>query len=54
MIVYVEQKRYDELIRKEALLENIKRLHGGATEFVFRDAVGHLLKTDAVKKHERD
>lgn len=42
--VIVERDRYDELLRKEALLDTIVKLHGRMTEYVFRDAVGYLLK----------
>jgi hypothetical protein len=50
--VLVNQSRYDELLHKEALLDTIKRLHDKMTEYAFRDAVGHLLKTEAVKSDE--
>ena len=42
--VEVRQDRYDELLRKEALLETIEKLHGRMSEYVFRDAVAYLLK----------
>ena len=45
-VVPVSQRRYDELLRKEALLDTIEKLHGRMTEYVFRDAVGYLLNTD--------
>lgn len=45
-VVGVRQERYDELLRKEALLESIKKLHGRMSDYVFRDAVGYLLKTE--------
>ena len=45
-VVPVSQTRYDELLRKEALLDTIEKLHGRMTEYVFRDAVGYLLNTD--------
>ena len=45
-VVPVSQNRYDELLRKEALLDTIEKLHGRMTEYVFRDAVGYLLNTD--------
>ena len=45
-VIGVQQERYDELLRKEALLESIKKLHGRMSDYVFRDAVGHLLKTE--------
>ena len=47
----VQQARYDELIRKEALLDTIKRLHGKSSSLSFHDVVGHLLKTEG-KTHE--
>lgn len=46
MIIEVKQERYDELLRKEATLMNIERLYDRMSEYVFRDAVGHLLKTE--------
>ena len=42
-VVGVKQERYDELLRKEALLDTIEKLHGRMSEYVFRDAVGYLL-----------
>ena len=42
--IVVTRNRYDELLRKEAMLETIEKLHGRMTEYVFRDAVGYLLK----------
>ena len=42
--IVVGRNRYDELLRKEAMLETIEKLHGRMTEYVFRDAVGYLLK----------
>ena len=44
--VIVKQDRYDELLHKEATLANIERLYDRMSEYVFRDAVGHLLKTE--------
>ena len=44
--VIVKQERYDELIRKEALLDTIKKLHGRSSSISFHDVVGHLLKTE--------
>jgi len=44
--VVVLQHRYDELLHKEALLENIEKLHGRISEYAFRDVIGHLLKTE--------
>lgn len=43
--IEVKQARYDELLRKEALLDTIEKLHGRMTEYVFRDAVGYLLQS---------
>ncbi len=45
--VMVNQERYDELLHKEATLANIEKLYDKMTEYVFRDAVGHLLKAPA-------
>ena len=45
-VVPVSQLRYDERLRKEALLDTIEKLHGRMTEYVFRDAVGYLLNSD--------
>lgn len=52
LIPYVEvrQDRYDELLHKEAMLENIQKLHGRMSDYVFRDAVGFLLKTAPVEE----
>lgn len=44
--VEVDQARYDDLLHKEALLHTIGKLHGQMSEFLFRDAIGHLLKTE--------
>ena len=46
VFVTVEQERYDELLHKEALLDTVKKLHDGMSDYAFRDAVGHLLKTE--------
>ena len=40
--VIVGRDRYDELLHKEALLGSIERLYDRTSDFVFRDAVGHL------------
>ena len=48
--VEVRQDRYDELLHKEALLENIQKLHGKLSDYVFRDAVGYLLKTEPAER----
>ena len=50
--IEVKQARYDELLRKEALLDTIEKLHGRMTEYVFRDAIGHLLKAEMGKNDE--
>ena len=47
LYVTIAQDRYDELLRKEALLETIEKLHGRTTEYVFSDVVRHLFKTTA-------
>lgn len=53
MIVCVEQERYDELLHKEATLENIEKLYDRMSEYAFRDAVGFVLKAPvAVKSDE--
>lgn len=44
--VEVNQDRYDELLHKEALLDSIVKLHGKMSDYLFRDAVGHLFKAD--------
>jgi hypothetical protein len=46
-IVEVNQIRYDELLHKEALLETIEKLYDRTTDYVFRDAVGHLFHATA-------
>lgn len=53
LVPYVEvrQDRYDELLHKEAMLENIQKLHGKLSDYVFRDAVGFLLKTAPVEEN---
>ena len=51
-IVEVNQARYDELLRKEALLDTIEKLHGRLSDFVFKDAVGHLFNAVAEKSDE--
>jgi hypothetical protein len=48
--VLVNQDRYDELLHKEALLDSVKKLHDGMSDYAFRDVVGHLLKTKAEVK----
>ena len=50
--VVVAQSRYDELLHKEALLETIEKLHGRLSDFVFKDAVGHLFNAVAEKNDE--
>ena len=50
--VKVNQSRYDELLRKEAMLENIVRLHGKTTGYVFHDVVGYLLNSETVDADE--
>ncbi len=50
--VEVDQSRYDELLHKEALLDTVKKLHDRMSDYAFRDAIGHLLKTEAVKNDE--
>ncbi len=44
MKVRVEQERYDELLRKEALLDVVVRIHKQTTGFSFHDVVGHLFR----------
>lgn len=53
LVPYVEvrQDRYDELLHKEAMLDNIEKLHGKMSDYVFRDAVGFLLKTAPVEEN---
>lgn len=50
--VTVDQARYDELVRKEAMLDAIVKLHGRMSDYVFRDAVGFLLKSDVGEANE--
>lgn len=50
--VEVDMERYDELLHKEALLDSITKLYGRMSDYVFRDAVGHLLKTETEKADE--
>ena len=51
-IVIVNQSRYDELLHKETMLDTVAKLHGRMSDYVFRDAIGFLLKSDAVKGNE--
>lgn len=44
--VKVNQSRYDELLRKEAMLENIVRLHGKTTGYSFHEVVGYLFNSE--------
>ena len=41
--VMVNQNRYDELLAKEAMLNNIEKLHKKTTSYSFHDVVGYLL-----------
>ena len=50
--VSVHQDRYDELLRKEAMLDNILRLHKKTTGFSFHDVVGYLI--DVVNEVKAD
>ena len=43
MIIEVNQKRYDELLQKEAMLETILKLHKRTTGYSFHDVVGYLI-----------
>ena len=52
MSIEVNQERYDELLHKEALLDTIEKLHGRLSDFVFKDAVGHLFNAAAEKRDE--
>ena len=42
-MVEMSQERYDELLRKEALLEIIEKFHGKTTGYSFHDVIGYLL-----------
>ena len=50
MMVSIDQARYDELLHKEATLDNIKRLHDSTTNYAFHDIVGFLLKSEKLEK----
>ena len=52
MTVEVNQERYEELLHKEALLEAIVKLHGRMSDYIFRDAIGLLLKAEEGKLDE--
>lgn len=52
--VAVDQERYDELLHKEALLAYIGRLHSRMSDYLFRDAIGHLLNTEMVQANEQE
>lgn len=54
IMVTVEQKRYDELLHKEATLANVEKIYDRISDYAFRDAIGHLLKTEAVKDDEQE
>jgi hypothetical protein len=45
-VMTVSQTRYDELVRKEAMLDNIKLLHGKTTGYAFHDVVGYLFNSE--------
>lgn len=45
MFVTVEQERYDELLHKEELLATIEKFYDRMSDYLFRDAIGHLLKS---------
>lgn len=45
-MIQIENKRYDELLRKEAMLDTIKKLHGKTSDYLFRDVVGYLFNSD--------
>ena len=47
--IEVNQERYDDLLHKEALLDSIKKLYDCTSDYVFRDALGHMLKTEQQK-----
>lgn len=50
VFVTVEQDRYDELLHKEALLDSVKKLCDRMSDYAVRDAIVHLLKTEAEVK----
>jgi hypothetical protein len=50
--VVVDRERYDELLRKETLLDSIVKLHERMSDYVFRDAVGYLLDHPKVAADE--
>lgn len=50
MTIVVDQERYDELLHKEATLDNIKRLHDSTTSYAFHDIVGYLFKSEKMEK----
>ena len=43
-VVMVERDRYDELLRKEAMLDTVERLSSNMSEYTFRDAIRFILK----------
>ena len=47
--VELERERYDELVRKEALLDTVKKLCYRMSDYAVRDAIIHLLKTEQNK-----
>ena len=52
MTVEVNLERYEELLHKEALLETVAKLHGRMSDYIFRDAIGLLLKAEEGKFDE--
>lgn len=45
--IAVPHKRYDELIKKEGLLESIEKAYRSAPSYNFREAVGYILGKEA-------
>ena len=52
-MVEMRQERYDELLRKEAMLDTIVKLHKKTTGYGFHDVVGYLLDVSAREGKKR-
>lgn len=54
MTVPIKLTRYEDLVRKEALLETIIKAHGMTTGYAFHDVVGYLIKSDKERTEKAD
>lgn len=51
--VEIDQNRYDELLRKEAMLEAVERLYAKTTGYSFHEVVGYLFSEIRVSANEK-